>query len=463
MFLTVARSDLRAQRLSVGADTSVSQCNWEGWLPPSAGRLRLRRADPLTAVQEAALRDGLTLKDKVGRDSVVRRLSVGREERTVDALLGLLATEPVAQVRQGILRSLGRIGNVRGGAAPCRNWLGDSSSQTRAAAVWALGQLQDDRSLDPILNATHDAEKHVRDEATWALGLLGRSSQGNARLQELLRDAEPQIRQAAQCGLDRLAAAPASPGKSERPLVIRHVTLIDGKGGPAEPAMTVIVQRGRIYSVVGDRRAVLPRGAEVVDARGQYLVPGLWDMHVHLTMEGRTALAMYLANGITGVRDMGGSIDTIRAFRRDMASKTIIGPRILTAGPYFESPESVKGMRLGSSDTMQAPPDRIAVADAESAAPARRFGCPASASILSSSVPTPIHRCTGRLPRPHAVTACHSSGTRPTTSIPLPWQIRASEVLSMASFHGSSTACRLGIAIAFLQPCDLTELSRFRR
>jgi imidazolonepropionase-like amidohydrolase len=67
------------------------------------------------------------------------------------------------------------------------------------------------------------------------------------------------------------------------------------------------------------------------------MIPGLWDMHVHtVTVAGRELLSLYVANGVTGVRDMASDWPTISAWRRAIAAGSLVGPRIVAAGPYLE-------------------------------------------------------------------------------------------------------------------------------
>lgn len=80
-------------------------------------------------------------------------------------------------------------------------------------------------------------------------------------------------------------------------LAIAHVTVIDTTGGPSRQDATVVIRDGRIASI-GD---VVPKGSEVVDGRGKFLIPGLWDMHVHLSWTKESALHVLVANGVTGV------------------------------------------------------------------------------------------------------------------------------------------------------------------
>jgi imidazolonepropionase-like amidohydrolase len=82
---------------------------------------------------------------------------------------------------------------------------------------------------------------------------------------------------------------------------------------------------------------VLSAGARVIDGRGKFLIPGLWDMHVHTAIAGgRALLGLYVANGVTGVRDMAGDWPTLRGWRDDIAAGRLVGPRIVASGPYLE-------------------------------------------------------------------------------------------------------------------------------
>jgi imidazolonepropionase-like amidohydrolase len=97
-------------------------------------------------------------------------------------------------------------------------------------------------------------------------------------------------------------------------IAITHATVIDMTGAPPIREVTV-----------------------VIDGRGKYLIPGLWDMHVHTVMPGgRDVLQLYIANGVTGVRDMASDWATLTKWRREIASGSLIGPRIVASGPYLE-------------------------------------------------------------------------------------------------------------------------------
>ena len=100
---------------------------------------------------------------------------------------------------------------------------------------------------------------------------------------------------------------------------------------------TVVVRGNRIVAVGPTRSTAAPSDARTIDARGKFLIPGLWDMHVHTSIiGGRALLALYVANGVTGVRDMAGDWDTLTKWRREIATNKLVGPRIVASGPYLE-------------------------------------------------------------------------------------------------------------------------------
>src|ERR1019366_9133007 len=72
-----------------------------------------------------------------------------------------------------------------------------------------------------------------------------------------------------------------APSDAQRPVVFTHVSVIDATGSPAQPDMTVLVSGGRIAAVGKAPQVAIPRNALVTDARGKFLIPGLWEMHTH--------------------------------------------------------------------------------------------------------------------------------------------------------------------------------------
>jgi len=124
------------------------------------------------------------------------------------------------------------------------------------------------------------------------------------------------------------------------------VSVVNLETGAIEPDQTVVVDRGRIVSVERGRRR-LARDITVVPARGQFLIPGMWDMHVHLATaevapssgskpdfapNAAWAFPLLLAAGVTGVRDMSGAFDWLRGWRNEIATGQRAGPRIVHTG-----------------------------------------------------------------------------------------------------------------------------------
>ena len=129
-----------------------------------------------------------------------------------------------------------------------------------------------------------------------------------------------------------LGSRPASPSS----LAITHVSVADGTGGPLQRDMTVLISGARITALGPSAATRVPANARVIDGRGRYLIPGLWDMHVHLTVAGRMSVPLFAANGVTGVRDMGGDLAIIDGYRSEIARGALLGPRIYRAGPFLD-------------------------------------------------------------------------------------------------------------------------------
>jgi dipeptidyl aminopeptidase/acylaminoacyl peptidase/imidazolonepropionase-like amidohydrolase len=130
-----------------------------------------------------------------------------------------------------------------------------------------------------------------------------------------------------------------APGHAESgPLAISHVTVIDGTGAPAQPDRTVIVTGNRINRIGPAGTVTIPEGAQVVNAAGKFLIPGLWDMHVH--WYDKDALTLFLANGVTGVRQMWG-FPLHLEWRREFAHGTLLGPRMAVGGPIVDGPKPI--------------------------------------------------------------------------------------------------------------------------
>jgi hypothetical protein len=104
--------------------------------------------------------------------------------------------------------------------------------------------------------------------------------------------------------------------------------------------MSLVVVDGRIAAIGPATRVRVPANADILDGSGKYLIPGLWNMHVHLGAyaDGKAVMSTLLAQGITGVRDMGSPLDDILRLRQETSDGTIPGPRMVVAGPLVQGP-----------------------------------------------------------------------------------------------------------------------------
>jgi imidazolonepropionase-like amidohydrolase len=139
------------------------------------------------------------------------------------------------------------------------------------------------------------------------------------------------------------AQSPSIP--STKPLILTNVTVIDVTGSPPKPDMSVVIRNHRIAAIGRTSSVVPPKDSEIVDATGKFLIPGLWDMHVH-TGRKDIFFPLYIANGVTSVRDMGGDIEDpsgelsslsgryvqLSLWRAAIEEGSLLGPRLVIAG-----------------------------------------------------------------------------------------------------------------------------------
>src|SRR3974390_3103599 len=137
-------------------------------------------------------------------------------------------------------------------------------------------------------------------------------------------------------------------------VAVTHVTVLDATGAPPRPDFTVVISGTRIAAVGPSSSVLIPSRAKVFDGAGKFLIPGLADMHVHLTGAGEPAgsreffLPLLVANGITTVRDMGGQVELLKQLREEIGSGKRIGPQIFFTGPSLDgSPPSPHTTTVG--------------------------------------------------------------------------------------------------------------------
>ena len=144
---------------------------------------------------------------------------------------------------------------------------------------------------------------------------------------------------AAGCVLAVCAAAGCGSPPGERPagLLINNVTVIDAASG-VRARQTVLIQGGRIVAV-GPANTIYATAVEMIDGTGKYLIPGLWDMHVHLTYDERLTDFMpraFIRYGITSVRDTGGLMHKLLPVVERMRAPDAVGPRVFFSGPLLD-------------------------------------------------------------------------------------------------------------------------------
>src|ERR1700740_2255641 len=145
------------------------------------------------------------------------------------------------------------------------------------------------------------------------------------------------------------------------PLVIKRVTVIDATGKPPQPGTTVVIEQDRIVVIGPWRKVKAPAGSQIVNGGGKFLIPGLWDMHVHgynpdpgTTSEGETWMyPMHLANGVVGVRAMWGP-ENASAWRAQHAKYEKPSPNVYLASPIIDGPNPVCPESVSVADAAQA-------------------------------------------------------------------------------------------------------------
>ncbi|MGH7451444.1 MAG: amidohydrolase family protein [bacterium] len=142
-------------------------------------------------------------------------------------------------------------------------------------------------------------------------------------------------------------------------LALIHVTVIDATSAPAQLDMTVVITGNRITALGKTGKVKIPQDAQVIDAAGKFLIPGLWDMHAHWNL--KEYLPLFIANGVTGARIMWGRL-AHHAWRKEIASGALLGPRLIIASPIIDGPNPIWPGSVAVSNAAEA---RQAVIDAK--------------------------------------------------------------------------------------------------
>jgi len=141
------------------------------------------------------------------------------------------------------------------------------------------------------------------------------------------------------------------------PLAIVDVSVIDVAAGTTVPHQTVVLRHGKIDHIRPAAEFKTPGWMTEIDGQGCFLIPGLWDVHVHLSFWDepeaddtspahgpdpnayREVLGRFAGWGVTSVRDMGGDLEAIDHWREEIDNGEVIGPGVMRAGPYIDGPK----------------------------------------------------------------------------------------------------------------------------
>jgi hypothetical protein len=135
-----------------------------------------------------------------------------------------------------------------------------------------------------------------------------------------------------------LALGPAGMAPAQnnpRVLALRGGTLIDVVSGKETSDSLIVIRGDRIDRVGPAASTPLPEDAEILDARGKWIVPGLIDSHAHAG-DDATPLDLYLAEGVTAIRNPGGNITLLRLTREQLMNGKLVGPRLFFSGPLLD-------------------------------------------------------------------------------------------------------------------------------
>jgi hypothetical protein len=131
-------------------------------------------------------------------------------------------------------------------------------------------------------------------------------------------------------------------GPQSADVAIRGATIVDVANGFLVPDHTVLIAGNRIVAIglLPDEVRIAP-DTDVIDAAGGYLIPGLWDMHVHSVATADWHFPLFLAYGLTGVRNMNdgtadATLELTNSVRRRLSEDELIGPRLLANGPSID-------------------------------------------------------------------------------------------------------------------------------
>lgn len=149
------------------------------------------------------------------------------------------------------------------------------------------------------------------------------------------------------------------PGLSAETVAITNVTIINPRTQVVQAHRTIVIEDGRIRAIQ-PASARVPRGVRLINGKQKFIIPGLWDAHVHLSKAGVLSLPLFVANGVTSVRDSGSDLKEVLEWRARIEAGTLLGPRIKTGGQLsIRNTRRINGVMLRGRWLDRANLDRI--------------------------------------------------------------------------------------------------------
>jgi imidazolonepropionase-like amidohydrolase len=154
-----------------------------------------------------------------------------------------------------------------------------------------------------------------------------------------------------------------SPPIEAQTITIDNVTIVDVTNGRLQPRKAIVIEGKRIARI--DNANDATRAAATIDGTGMFVIPGLWDMHIHAYFTNDTArfqstnqvmFPLFIVNGVTGVRDLGSNLEATLAARDSIATHQLIGPRMLVSGPMVDGPTTryAAAIKVATADEARA-------------------------------------------------------------------------------------------------------------
>src|SRR5205085_8487012 len=145
--------------------------------------------------------------------------------------------------------------------------------------------------------------------------------------------------------LATLVAAESKPSPTPEALIFTNVNVVNTRDGNIAQNVTVVIKKGQITGIAKVGFVGQGRNIQIVNANGKFIIPGLWDMHVHSAFvssawDERGIYPLYIANGVTGVRDMGGDPDVLERRRNRIETGELLGPHLVLGGPFLAGGKS---------------------------------------------------------------------------------------------------------------------------